>query len=344
MALEILSISPSATLQDVGRRASVAYGISAGGAMDQPALWHAASLLRDAAPVAAIECAGQGGTFRFTSPTRVALTGAEVRAKLNDTPVRAQSAFSVQAGDTLSISALTHGNYAYVSVKGGFAVPHFLGSQSNVPTLDTGPKLAAGMVLEYSPCAFAPPNCFHTGSGTTKITHCKPSHDPFRVIPGPQTGFFSQDTINLFFTTLFEKGNRGDRMGIEMHSTDTFSANNQSNIVSDFTQAGDIQMTGAGQPYVLMRDCQTTGGYPRIGTVVSVDLHRLAQLPAGHDIRFTSVTIDQARQLESAHHKNLMQLRGMVGPMVRHPKDIPNLLSYQLISGVISATDAKDDE
>jgi len=98
-------------------------------------------------------------------------------------------------------------------------------------------------------------------------------------------------------------------------------------------------MTGTGNPFILLPECQTTGGYPRIATVLPCDLPHAAQTPAGGTLRFEFVTLEEAVALQSAYRAELARLPNRVEALVRDPHDIPDLLSYQLIGGVISATD-----
>jgi len=98
-------------------------------------------------------------------------------------------------------------------------------------------------------------------------------------------------------------------------------------------------MTGTGNPFILLPECQTTGGYPRIATVLPCDLPRAAQTPAGGQVRFEFVSMEEAVALHAAHLADLARLPGRIEPLVRDPHDIPDLLSYQLIGGMFSATD-----
>ncbi len=120
---------------------------------------------------------------------------------------------------------------------------------------------------------------------------------------------------------------------------DGFAAKGQLDILSEVITPGDIQMTGTGAPFILLPECQTTGGYPRIATVLPCDLPRAAQTPAGGEVRFEFVSMEQAVTLQAAFDAELARIPGRVEPLVRDPHDIPDLLSYQLISGMISATE-----
>ena len=128
-------------------------------------------------------------------------------------------------------------------------------------------------------------------------------------------------------------------MGVRMDQPgEGFSAADTLSIVSEVIVPGDIQITGDGAPFVLMCECQTTGGYPRIGTVIPSDLPKIAQAPAGAEIRFEFVTRDEAVDIERRARGDLKKLAQRVHPLIRDPHKIQDLLSYQLISGAISAS------
>ncbi|HBU55208.1 MAG TPA: urea amidolyase, partial [Sulfitobacter sp.] len=138
---------------------------------------------------------------------------------------------------------------------------------------------------------------------------------------------------------------RANRMGVRMdHDGDGFSAEGGLSILSEVIVPGDIQITGDGAPFVLMGECQTTGGYPRIGTVIPRDLPRVAQAASGTAIRFEFITLEQAITLETQHRQDIKALGGQVTPLVRDPAKIRNLLAYQLVGGAISATDNPFEE
>ena len=116
-----------------------------------------------------------------------------------------------------------------------------------------------------------------------------------RVLPSIQTERFEADTKQRFEATTFTRDARANRRGVRMdQSGDGFFASDQLSILSEVIAIGDIQITGDGAPFVLLCECQTTGGYPRIGTVIPADLPRVAQAPAGAEIRFEFITLEQA--------------------------------------------------
>ena len=156
-----------------------------------------------------------------------------------------------------------------------------------------------------------------------------------RIIPSAQTVKFPPDQIARLQATSFARDPSGNRMGARMsYDGAPFGTEDQRSLVSEMVVPGDIQITGDGVPYVLLNECQTTGGYPRIGTVIPGDLPRVAQARAGEALRFEMIDRDTALKLHAAHIAGLKSLSPR--PRIRDPHDIQDLLAYQLISGAIT--------
>ena len=147
---------------------------------------------------------------------------------------------------------------------------------------------------------------------------------------------FSDADLDRFHATPFRASHIANRRGVKVDFEGApFTPQNAHGIVSDIIVTGDIQMTGDGEPYVLMSECQTMGGYPRIGTVIPADLPILAQAKAGTPIRFEQITLEQADTI-MADPISAATLSPRLSTLVRDPAEISDLLSYQLISGAIT--------
>ena len=159
-----------------------------------------------------------------------------------------------------------------------------------------------------------------------------------RIVESFQSALFPEAVRARFGGTEFRRGARANRMGVEMLSDgEGFAAAGQLNILSEIIVPGDVQMTGDGKPFVLLREAQTTGGYPRIGTVLPCDLPRVVQAQAGAMLRFRWVSLEEGLSLQEKHDRDLRALPGACQPLLRDPGAMPDLLSYQLISGAVSA-------
>ncbi len=325
---------PAVSVQDAGRDGWLEYGLSRGGAADRLALAEGAALLGQSENLAALEMAGTGGSFSFSAPARIALTGAPMAATLDGHPLRWNAVHRPGAGQMLRIGAARQGVYGYLHVGGGIDTPALMGSRSAHLAAGLGGYLAANSRLpigkdpQPNRPALALPADERFSGGTV------------RMIPTPQTPLFSTDTRARFTASRFTRSPQGNRQGVRLDFTGSgFCAEGQLDILTDFIIPGDIQMTGNGSPFVLLQECQTTGGYPRIGTVLPQDLPIVAQAAPGAKLRFGFVTPEQAL----ADYRTLGQMRAKAAqnarPLVRDPRTMPDLLSYQLISGAISGTE-----
>jgi allophanate hydrolase subunit 2 len=166
-----------------------------------------------------------------------------------------------------------------------------------------------------------------------------------RAMPGPQTGLFSDDTRARFAGAEFRRDPRGNRQGVRLnHEGAGFAIDGGLSILSDLIVPGDIQMTGEGVPYVLLAECQTIGGYPRMGTVLPADLPRVAQCPPGGVLRIRMVSPEEAERSVQPPEAILRGLKGRVEPVLRNPHDIADLLAYQLVGGVTAGDELDQDE
>jgi allophanate hydrolase len=155
-----------------------------------------------------------------------------------------------------------------------------------------------------------------------------------------QTGLFSDSQLDAFTATAFRRAHEANRMGVRVDgNAGALQVAGGLTVVSEIISPGDIQMTGAGLPFVLLYECQTTGGYPRIATVIPADMPRAAQAPAGVSLRFQFVDTDTAVEAERRFRAHMKALPGLTEPLVRDPADIAELLSYQLVSGVTAGDD-----
>jgi len=332
--LTIIRAGPLCSLQDLGRPGQLQLGLSQGGAADISALFDAAALLGADRVLPAIEMAAMGGEFTANAPLRIALTGAPMRATLDGQALAWNATHVLKAGARLVIGAGVAGVYGYLTCAGGLIGPDWLGSVSTHFNAGIGGALRAGQMLTVAP----DPTPDAAQMSIPAITRF--DGGTIRIMPGPQTGLFSQTELTRFQETVFTRDATANRQGARLlHDTDPFPCKGGSaGLASDFVAPGDVQMTGTGIPYVLMAECQSMGGYPRIGTVVGADLPLIAQAPVGAALRFTFVSVAQADALETTPAAAITARLPKLKPLVRDVHKIPDLLSYQLIGGVVSAT------
>ncbi len=336
MTLIVERAGPLMTVQDMGRPGRLAQGLSRGGAMDRLALVEAAALLDLSAPVAGIEMAGAGGSFRVGRPMRIALTGAPMRATLDDAPLRWHATHLIHPGQRLLIGGAISGVYGYLTPAGGIATPEWLGSRAAHLSIGIGAPLVAGDAVPTGsdPAPDAP----------ARLITPRPRFEggTVRIMDGPQTGLFDDQVLAAFLATSFTRATQGNRQGVRFDADRSFTTRHAAGLASDVIGPGDLQMTGDGVPYVLMAECQTIGGYPRIGTILPADLAIAAQAAPGTVLSFRRLAPDAADALFETEAQMLAAARAACAPLIRDPATLRDLLSYQLIGGVTCGNDLED--
>ena len=326
--------SPGVTVQDAGRPGYLAQGLSRGGAADMLALAEGAALLGQPATLAALELAGAALSLSADAPARIALTGAPMRASLDGAALTWHASHALPAGAVLDLQP-GQGGYSYLHLGGGIATPERLGARAAHLAAGLGAMLQAGQRLPTGPDG---------GTRTGLALDPLPRFDggTLRIVATPQTGLFPPDMLARFTATRFARDARANRMGQRLSALDAdpgLTLDAGLHILSQPIVPGDIQITGDGAPFVLLAEAQTTGGYPRIGTVLPCDLPRLVQAPPGAALRFRFLPLDEARAVERAEASRRAALPKTLRPLIRDPHDIADLLSYHLVSGATRGDD-----
>ena len=294
--LRVIDPGLHATVQDSGRLGWRRFGVSVSGAMDPPALALANILAGNPPDGAAVEFAQTGGTWQIdTESCRIAVTGGSFSVSADGAPLAPWHSHTLRRGQRLTIGGARDAMWGYLAVAGGFAIAAQLGSRAtHVRSGIGGRRIEAGdalpLGLERAPAGrehFVPPLRWTPG--------------PIRVVLGPQADYFAPETIAAFLAATWRVGHRGDRMGVWLDGPPIAHARGF-NLVSDGLVAGCIQVPGSGQPVVLLMDCQTAGGYPKLATVITPDLPRLAQSRSGTRLRFAAIDVEAAQQLYRAYH------------------------------------------
>lgn len=336
--LVVHQVGPGVAVQDLGRPGYLAKGLTRGGSADLRAVYEGAALLRQSPDLAVLEMVGTGGTFEATEPLRIALTGAAMTASIDGDAAAWNASHMLSAGSKLVIGPSRDGTYGYLHVGGGFDVDPLLGARATHQSVGLGALLSAGHTLPVGPDK-------GRDTGMTIPRDPRFSGGELRIVPSMQTEDFDPAIRDRFAATEFRRDPRANRQGVRLDSDGAgFSNPKQLSIVSEVIVPGDIQITGDGTPFVLMAECQTTGGYPRIGTVLPCDLPRVAQAPAGAALRFGFVTLAEGAAIQARADADLGRLGQSVTALVRDPHDMQDLLSYQLVGGVVSATHSPLDE
>ncbi|MBX9930252.1 MAG: biotin-dependent carboxyltransferase family protein [Methylobacterium sp.] len=297
-ALVVLRCSGLASLQDGGRPGYQRYGLSVSGPMDPLAMASANALVGNAPAVSAVEFGLGGGSFRAEgAELHLAIAGAVGVVTVDGRPLIGSRSFTLSDGAEMTIAPPRQGSFGYLAVAGGWLTKPVLGSvalhlRAGIGSL-AGTPLKDGDRLKATPTSRRLPDY---------ALESAPLYggEPIRVILGPQEDHISDDGLRTFLGKVFTLSHQADRMGYRLDGPAIAHGAKGFNIVSDGTAPGSIQVPGNGSPIVLMADRQTTGGYPKIATVISADLRRVAQRRPGDEIRFAAVDLATARDAARA--------------------------------------------
>ncbi|MGC2778581.1 MAG: biotin-dependent carboxyltransferase family protein [Bradyrhizobium sp.] len=331
--LVVSSIGPASSVQDGGRFGAQRYGLTPSGAMDKLSLAAANSLVGNELMAAAIEIGPFGATFTAKgSAVRLGLAGASRPADVAKRPIEINTSMTLAEGEMLTLGFARGGSFSYLAIEGGIAGEPMFNSLSVNARAGLGnpyPRaLQAGDVFEVDPASAMPDMRIELPKLTGAI----------RVVMGPQDDEFSDEMKALFLGSDWMVSATSDRMGYRLDGPPLRHLHGH-NIVSDGTVDGSIQVPGNGSPIVLMSDRGTSGGYPKIATVITADFGRLAQTPAGTPFRFKAMTMAEA-QAELRRYKDLLRsLAGRVSEIVTSDFNIDALFTANVAGHAVSATD-----
>ena len=332
--LVVAACGPRTSLQDSGRIGARRYGVSNSGAMDRLALGAANALVGNSSGAAAIEFMLLGGRFSVEGgPVRVAVAGAPCSVAVDGHPARHSATILLHPGQILALGPMQAGVFAYLAVAGGFDLPPRLGSLSlhqraalggfHGRAFQTGDRIP--LILSEPPDAPSlalPPVPLDADA-------------PVRVVLGPQDDYFRAHGLSTFAEATYRVTQEADRMGYRLTGERIGHAKGY-NIVSDGIVPGAVQVPGTGQPIVMMADCQTTGGYPKIATVISADLRVLAQRRPGDAIRFAIVGVDEAQRIARERANELAGFPARAVPAGGLPP-LEELLALNLAGSAVDA-------
>lgn len=292
------------TVQDAGRAGHAEQGVAAGGFADARAARIANVLVGNAQEAALLEFCLVGPVLEFTSPTFVAITGADVAATLDGTPVPRCQAVAVPDGSTLDLSRVARGQYGYLAFAGGgLATERILGSRSanlsaRLPGL-CGRALVEGDDLPLAtntPAVALPAMSVRRAWGEDLSYGFSSSVLVVRAMPGPQESLLSEQGADALWTQAFRASTQANRMGVRLEGSAVELADPLDSLTSQPIVAGAVEVPAGGEPIVMLSDHQTTGGYPVCAVVVTADLGRLAQRRPGQLVRFTKVSVEEAQR------------------------------------------------
>lgn len=328
MSMRVLKPGMLSSFQDEGRTGHQPLGVSVVGAMDQRAHRLANTLVGNLTDCASLEITLTGPSVVFTEACCIAICGADLSPSLNGKPIAMNRPLVIRAQDTLQFGARRRGTRAYLAVHGGFSIPDVLGSQStylrshfggwhgralkkgdeiplNRPLKPTGRD---GGGLENLAKALWDVKLYLPGA-IAESTRAR-----VRLIKGMQWEEFTAESREALLTQAFRISPDSERMGYRLQGPDILMTKPRQ-MISEATTFGTIQVPAGGQPIVLMADRQTTGGYPKIAYVATVDLPLLAQMGPGDNVQFELVSLEAAQALDTARTRAFIELAQALSPV-----------------------------
>ena len=338
--IEIIDGGLGNSVQDPGRRGYRHIGVAVSGTLDRPFAACANLLAGNHPDAACLEMRGIGPSIKVQhGPVRIAVAGQAgitlTRANGSRQPLSAWTSATLDDGDVVKIGAIADGT-AYLAFSGGICLAPELGSRSTYQRAGIGGT--AGRAIQsgdHLPCR-------QPGQRDLREWRAEPfRHDdgPIRVIPGPQDEHFSTTAWFDFLNSAFVATPEMDRMGMRLSGPKLSHITPEAaDIVSDGVTPGTIQVPANGQPIILLADCQTVGGYPKIATVITADLPRLAHWRPGQEIRFAAVDLPQAGKLLAAQMQQLSAWQnGLQAFLPPGSLDEAALYNLNLVSGMVRA-------
>lgn len=293
--IKIINGGALSTIQDRGRFGSMKYGFTQCGVMDS----HSARLANiiagnnEYAPV--IEMTLMGITAEFDDEYVICVSGGEFDITLNNSKIRQNKAYLVKSGDILKVGMAKAGLRSYLAIGGKINADEVMGSVSTDLKSAIGGyhgrRLMSGDEIEISEKRILK-NLNNRELKPQKFDNII----SVRAVIGPQDDMFTEDDFKRFFNQQYTVTKDFDRMGIRLYGI-PLKSKGTTDIISDSISFGSVQVPKSGQPIILMADHQTTGGYAKIATVISVDLARLAQAKQGNKILFERVSVEQAEKI-----------------------------------------------
>lgn len=288
------------SIQDAGRRGFSDIGLTQSGAMDEMAFGYANFLVGNAFNTPAIEIAMGGASFKARSEMCIAICGANMQPTCNGHKIALWQTHTLRRGDVIAFDFANEGQFAYIAVAGGFQTPFAYGSYST--SLKEGLGGLEGRKLKSG-------DLLHTFGNRCPVDRRKlerkfipkyPETITVRLVKGYQEAMFDAASQETFFNSIYTFKGEGDRMGYRLSGKKVVPTH--TGILSEPICYGAVQVPSHGEPIVLLKERQTIGGYPKIGSVIAVDCFKLAQLKVGGNVKFKEVSLKEAQRVTRAFY------------------------------------------
>jgi antagonist of KipI len=308
------------SVQDLGRTGLREFGVSLGGALDASGLRVVNLLVGNDESAAGLEITFGGLRLRFADERVIAWCGGDFTAHIGSTALPSGHPGLVRSGEEFFIESPTLGCRAWIAISGGIDAPVVLGSRSanlragfggvNGRPLSDGEAFPLGTNAERS-------QTLVEKLRAKRIAPWKPPHDwsstarrepVLRFVRGSDANRFNASALDLLTSEIFIVSPDSDRMGVRLDGP-RLERSSEVDLLSEAVAPGTVQVPPSGKPILLLNDCQTIGGYPKIAHVITVDLGIAAQLRASDRVSFREVSLADAHRALSERERDLEQFR-----------------------------------
>lgn len=283
------------TVQDRGRHGFQKFGVPISGAMDKYGFASANLLVGNSVDAACLEITLLGPEFEVLNKAQIAVAGADFSFTVNDNPMSLWQTVNLEKGDVVAFyGAPRSGCRAYLAVRGGIDVPVVLGSRSTNVRGGFGGYGGRALRADDLIQAFAPEHFL--GDDVVTPNDLIPNYAKefaVDVVQGPQDAVFAAEGVETFLRNDYTVTPESDRMGYRLQGA-FIERKSAVELVTEALMEGVVQVPANGKPIVLMADAQTSGGYPKIATVTTPDVSRLAQAKPNDRVRFNRISLAQA--------------------------------------------------
>jgi antagonist of KipI len=324
VSARVVSAGLQTTVQDLGRPRARRHAVPVGGAMDTVALRLANVLVGNDENAAVLEATLLGPALEFDAPTLIAICGADLSATIESTPLGRWRVALAPAGTTLRFGRPETGCHAYIAFAGGIDVPKVFDSRATYLRGAFG-GIGGRALRDGDAIGFGEPSVLsrriagslRDDSGGVSVAHwyagvtVRPPYttEPIiRLVAGAHADALDAESRTALFGDRFRVSASSDRMGYRIEGPQ-LRLRERVELLSEGVTFGTVQLPPGGAPIILMADGQTTGGYPRIGEVASVDLPLVAQLKPGDHLQFAPISLDDAQRLYLEREQELAQMK-----------------------------------
>ncbi|WP_306416996.1 biotin-dependent carboxyltransferase family protein [Halobacillus sp. Marseille-P3879] len=307
------------TIQDLGRTGYQKYGVIASGSMDTFAHRMANILVGNKENEAVVEVTLLGPVIEFEENTIISVCGGNLSPAIDQKPIGMWKPILVKKGAKLSFGKPKSGCRAYIAIAGGMDIPIIMESRSTYMRANIGGFKGRALKTDDT-INLRKTFSFEAGEQNysemdwgiaNDIIPNYSSRPEISLIKGPQYDWFNRESQQALFSTPFKVSSQSDRMGFRMEG-ESLSLKESQELISEAVAFGSIQVPNNGKPIILLADRQTTGGYPKIGQVASIDLPVLCQMKPGEQLTFNPITLEDAQRMWLKQEHSIQLLKRSV--------------------------------